>query len=128
MFLNDDAHKRMSMFSAMNHKDAFSYLNTGADFRKWKEKTLFMLEIMDLHIALFEEAPRVSIENSVEEKEKYELKAAEWEKSNNVSLIILKHVTSSEIKNKILDSVYAKEYLSSIEKYFADALPVENGL
>ena len=87
-----------------------------------------MLEIMDLHIALFEEAPRVPIENSVEEKEKYELKAAEWEKSNNVSLIILKHVTSSEIKNKIPDSVYVKEYLSSIEKYFTDVLPVENGL
>ena len=108
VFLNDDAHEMMSLFSAM---DLFIYLNTGADFRKWKEKTLFMLEILDLHIALFEEAPRVSIENSVKEKEKYELKAAEWENSNNVSLIILKHVTSSEIKNKIPDSVYAKIFL-----------------
>ena len=120
--------KMLSLFSAMDHRVGFINLNIGDDFKKWKERTLFMLKIMDLHTAVYEEAPRVSIENFVEEKEKYELKAVEWQKSKNVSLIILKHTTSSEIKNKIPESVYVKEYLSSIEKYFTDVLPVENGL
>ena len=41
-----------------------------------------MMEIFDLHRALYEEAPRVSIVNSVEWEEYYDLKAMKWEMSN----------------------------------------------
>ena len=66
--------------------------------------------------------------NSSEEKENNDLKAAKWEKLNHVSLLMMKHTISPEIKSAIPDSMYAKEYLASVEKYFRDELPVENGL
>jgi hypothetical protein len=100
-------------------------LNEGDDFFKWKERTIFMIKIHDYHLALYEDAPIVPDENSIVEKEKYDLKAKEWERSNKVSLLIMKHTISSDIKNAIPDSLYAKEYLASIEKHFKDALPVE---
>ena len=121
---HDDAHKNAVLVSAMDHKMEFIYLNDGADFLKWKDMTLFLIEACDLHHALYEEAPRVPIENSTEEKEKYDLKAKQWEKSNHCSLLMMKHTMSSEIKNAIPDSVYVKYYLASIEEYFKDALPV----
>ena len=62
--------------------------------------------------------------NYAEEKEKYDQSAVEWEKSNCVSLLMIKHTISSEIKNAIPDSVYAKEYFASIEEYFKDVLPI----
>ena len=67
---HDDAHKNAILVSAMDHKMEFIYLNDGADFLKWKERNLFIIEILDLHHALYEEALRVPIENSVEKKEK----------------------------------------------------------
>jgi hypothetical protein len=72
--------------------------------------TLFMIEVFNFHCALYEEAPKVPIEDSAEEKEIYDLKANEWERSisNNVSLLIMKHTMSSDIRNAIPDSVYAK--------------------
>src|SRR5664279_3164379 len=101
----------------MDHNTGFIYLNTGADLQKWKERTLFLIEIHDLHHALYEDAPGVSIVNSAEEKEKYELKAMKWEKSNHCSLLMLKHTISSDKKSAIPDSVYAKDYLASMEEY-----------
>ena len=62
--------------------------------------------------------------NYAEEKENYDQSAVEWEKSNCVSLLMIKHTISSKIKNAIPDSVYAKEYLASIEEYFKDVLPI----
>ena len=94
-----DAHKDVVLIIAMDHKTGFIHLNTGADLQKWKERTLFPIYIVDLHIALYEEAPRVPIVNSAEEKEKYDQKVVEWNKSNNVSLLMMKHTISSEIKN-----------------------------
>src|SRR5664279_5641568 len=112
MFLID-AHNDVALVPAMDHATGFIYLNTGADFQKWKERTLFMIEIFDLHHALYEEAPIVPIVNSAEEKEKYDKKSVEWEKSNHISLLMMKHTISAEIKNAIPDSVYAKYNLAS---------------
>jgi hypothetical protein len=67
-----------------------------------------MIEVFNFHCALYEEALKVPIEDSAEEKEIYDLKADEWERSNNVSLLIMKHTISSDIRNAIPDSVYAK--------------------
>jgi hypothetical protein len=56
----------------------------------------------------------------VEAKEMYDLKVNEWERSNNVSLLIMKNTISSNKRNAIPDSVYTKEYLASIEEHFKD--------
>ena len=47
-------------------------MNNGADLHKWKERALFMIEVLDLH--------EFSIVNSDDKMEKYDLKAIEWEK------------------------------------------------
>jgi hypothetical protein len=104
----------------VDYKFEFINLDNGADFLKWKERTLLMIEILDYHYALDEEAPKVPIEDYVEAKEKYNFKANEWERSNHVSLLIMKNTISSDIKNAIPDSMYAKEYLASIEEHFKD--------
>ena len=109
--------KCLFFVSAKDHKLEFIYLNDGADFLKWKEWFLFIIKIHDLDYALHEEAPRVRIENSVEGKE-YE----KWDKSNNFSLLMMKSTISSDIKKEIPNSVYAKEYLASIEKHFKDVI------
>jgi hypothetical protein len=64
-----------------------------------------MIEILDYHHALYEEAPKVPTGDYVEAKEKYNLKENEWERSNHVSLLIMKHTISSDIKNAIPDSM-----------------------
>jgi hypothetical protein len=112
----------------MDDKFEFINLDDGTYFIKWKERTLFLIKIHDFHHALYKETPRVPAENYAEEKEKYDLKAKEWKRSNNCSLLIMKHTISSNIKNAIPDSGYAKEYLASIEKHFKDVLPIEDGL
>ena len=71
LMFNNDAHKIVSLF-AMDHKVEFIYLNNGADLHKWKERALFMIEVLDLH--------EFSIVNSDDKMEKYDLKAIEWEK------------------------------------------------
>jgi hypothetical protein len=43
-----------------------------------------MIEVFDFHCALYGEALKVPIEDSVEAKEMYDLKVNEWERSNNV--------------------------------------------
>jgi hypothetical protein len=79
-----------------------------------------MIEVFDFHCALYGEAPKVPFEDPVEAKEMYDLKVNEWERSNNVSLLIMKNTISSNIRNAIPNSVYAKEYLASIEEHFKD--------
>ena len=119
-----DAHKDVVLVSTMEDDTGFIHLNNGADFQKCKRRIIFMIEIFDFQHALYEEAPRVPIVNSTEEKEKYDQSAIEWDKSNRVSVLMIKHTISSEIKNAIPDSVYAKEYLASVEEYFKDVLPI----
>jgi hypothetical protein len=55
----------------MDHKNDVFYLNDVSDFLQWKEMILFMVGIHDLHHALYEEAPKVHVEDSDGGKEKY---------------------------------------------------------
>jgi hypothetical protein len=68
-----------------------------------------MIDVFDFHCALYREAPKVPIEDSVKAKEMCDLKVNEWERSNNVSLLIMKNTISSDIRNAIPDSVNTKE-------------------
>jgi hypothetical protein len=106
--------------SAMDYKFEFINLDNGADFLKWKEMTLLMIEVFDFQYPLYGEAPKVPIEDSVEANEMYDLKVNEWERSDNVSLLFIKNTIFSNIRNAIPDSLYANEYVASIEEHFKD--------
>jgi hypothetical protein len=51
-------------------------------------------------------------------------KAKEWVRSNRFSLLVLKYTISNDIKNTIIGSIYAMEYLASIEKHLKGSVLV----
>jgi hypothetical protein len=116
----DYSHKNIVLIVSMVNQNDLTHLNNGADFLKWKEMILFMIEINEPYHALYEEAPKVPAEDSVGDKEKYLLKAKVWERSDHFSLFVVNYTISIDIKNAIPDSVYAKDYLSSIAEHFKD--------
>ncbi|KAK3015735.1 hypothetical protein RJ639_007787 [Escallonia herrerae] len=74
-----------------------------------------ILEVMDLDYALRVDAPTaLTAESSTEQKMAYE----KWERSNRISLMIMKGSITTAIRGAILDSNNAKLYLAHIEEQF----------
>ena len=73
------------------------------------------LGVMDLDHALRTDPPAALTANSTaDQKRAYE----QWERSNRMSLMIIKNSISVAIRGAIPDSENAKEYLSSVEEQF----------
>ncbi|KAK2996943.1 hypothetical protein RJ639_026301 [Escallonia herrerae] len=88
---------------------------SGTNFRKWKEQISIILEVMDLDYALRVDAPAaLTAESSTEQKAAYE----KWERSNRISLMIMKGSITTAIRGAIPDSDNAKLYLAHIEEQF----------
>ena len=66
---------------------------SGNNFASWKEKIEVVLGVLDLDYAFRMDEPVAPASNdpNYEEKEKeYEVKCAKWERSNRMSLMIIK--------------------------------------
>ncbi|KAK3032597.1 hypothetical protein RJ639_037361 [Escallonia herrerae] len=88
---------------------------SGTNFRKWKEQISIILGIMDLDYALRVDTPAaLTAESSTEQKAAYE----KWERSNRISLMIMKDSITTAIRGAIPDSDNAKLYLAHIEEQF----------
>ncbi|KAK3037571.1 hypothetical protein RJ639_030754 [Escallonia herrerae] len=88
---------------------------SGTNFRKWKEQISIILGVMDLDYALRVDAPAaLTAESSTEQKAAYE----KWERSNRISLMIMKGSITTAILGAIPDSDNAKLYLAHIEEQF----------
>ncbi|KAK2981437.1 hypothetical protein RJ640_004051 [Escallonia rubra] len=88
---------------------------SGTNFRKWKEQISIILGVMDLDYALRVDAPvALTAESSTEQKAAYE----KWERSNRISLMIMKGSITTAIRGAIPDSDNAKLYLAHIEEQF----------
>ncbi|KAK3017303.1 hypothetical protein RJ639_006902, partial [Escallonia herrerae] len=88
---------------------------SGTNFRKWKEQISIILGVMDLDYALRVDAPAaLTAESSTEQKAAYE----KWERSNRISLMIMKGSITTAIRGAILDLDNAKLYLAHIEEQF----------
>ncbi|KAK3032400.1 hypothetical protein RJ639_036417 [Escallonia herrerae] len=88
---------------------------SGTNFRKWKEQISIILGVMDLDYALRVDAPAaLTAESSIEQKAAYE----KWERSNRISLMIMKGSITTAIRGAIPDSDNAKLYLAHIEEQF----------
>ncbi|KAK3005038.1 hypothetical protein RJ639_017311 [Escallonia herrerae] len=91
---------------------------SGTNFRKWKEQISIILGVMDLDYALRVDAPAaLTAESSTEQKAAYE----KWERSNRISLLIMKGSITTAIRGAIPDSDNAKLYLAHIEEQFQDS-------
>ncbi|KAK3017338.1 hypothetical protein RJ639_007519 [Escallonia herrerae] len=88
---------------------------SGTNFRKWKKQISIILGVMDLDYALRVDAPAaLTAESSTEQKAAYE----KWERSNRISLMIMKGSITTTIQGAIPDSDNAKLYLAHIEEQF----------
>ena len=95
---------------------------TGSNFAKWKEHVSIVLGCMDLDYALRVDEPAKLTDNSTtEEKSIYE----KWERSNRMSLMIIKHSISDTIRGAMPKEENAKKFLSQIADRFVASEKVE---
>ena len=88
---------------------------SGANFKKWKEQIGIVLGCMDLDYALREPTPiKPTSESTNEQKALYE----KWERSNRMSLMIMKCSITPAIRGAIPDSDNAMSYIKSVEEQF----------
>ncbi|GAV74531.1 UBN2_2 domain-containing protein, partial [Cephalotus follicularis] len=87
----------------------------GTNFLTWKEQIGIVLGVMDLDHALRIDTPAsITAQSTIEQRAAYE----KWERSNRMSLMIMKSSISVSIRGAIPDSNDAKTYLASVEEQF----------
>ncbi|XP_035844180.1 uncharacterized protein LOC118490573 [Helianthus annuus] len=90
-------------------------LLTGANFSTWRDTVKLTLGMVDLDYALRHDPPAaLTAESTTDQKIEHE----KWERSNRMSLMVIKNSISSAIRGAIPDSENAKEYLNSVEEQF----------
>ncbi|GJY24169.1 patatin-like protein 2 [Tanacetum coccineum] len=72
------------------------------------------LKEISIHAFVIDPPAALTAESTADQKRAYE----QWERSNHMSLIIIKNSISVAIRGAIPDSENAKEYLSSLEEQF----------
>ncbi|KAJ9685052.1 hypothetical protein PVL29_017183 [Vitis rotundifolia] len=83
----------------------------GTNFKKWKEHVIIVLGCMDLDYALREDRPPdLTNASTVEKRAAME----KWERSNRMSLMIMKHSISKAIRSAIPEETRAKTFLDQI--------------
>ena len=88
---------------------------SGANLKKWKEQIGIILDCMDLNYALREPTPtKPTSESTNEQKVLYE----KWERSNRMSLMIMKGSITLTIRGAIPDSDNAMNYIKFVEEQF----------
>ena len=121
--LNPSAVFRLSDVKSLDKLDFESWM-------EWKSSLQLILALMDLELALYEAKPPMpTVNSSPEDRAKYE----KWERSNRLSLMIMKHKISSSIRSLVPGSGTARQYLARLEVMFiriakADAAPLLNKL
>lgn len=94
----------------------------GTNFKSWKENILLVLGCMDLDYALRKEQPAsLTDKSSADEKLNFE----KWERSNRLSLMMLKRSVPKAFRGGMSDEVSVKGFLEEIEKRFAKNAKVE---
>ncbi|RVW25195.1 Retrovirus-related Pol polyprotein from transposon TNT 1-94 [Vitis vinifera] len=92
------------------------------NFKKWKEHVIIVLGCMDLDFALREDRPSDLISaNTAEQRSTME----KWERSNYMSLMIMKHSIPEAIRGAIPEETQAKAFLDQIANRFAANEKVE---
>ena len=72
----------------------------GTNFKKWKEHVIIVLGCMDLDYAFREDCPSDLTDASTAEQRSTMEK---WERSNRISLMIMKHSIPEAIRGAILE-------------------------
>lgn len=87
----------------------------GTNFSTWRDQIKISLGIADLDYALrFNQPAALTAESTADQKRVYEM----WERSNRMSIMIMKNSISVAIRGAIPDSENAREFLASVEEQF----------
>ncbi|XP_073294565.1 uncharacterized protein [Primulina huaijiensis] len=88
----------------------------GSNFKKWKEHVMIVLGCMDLDYALRKYRPALlTSSGTADQKGSLE----KWERSNRMSLMIMKHSIPDTIRGAIPEENDAKKFLTQIADRFA---------
>ena len=92
------------------------------NFKKWKEHIIIVLGCMDLDYALRVDRPsNLTSASTAEQRSTME----KWERSNRMSLMIMKHSILETIRGAIPEETQAKAFLDQIANRFAANEKVE---
>ncbi|KAI5422385.1 hypothetical protein KIW84_045728 [Lathyrus oleraceus] len=83
------------------------------NFKSWKEFVEIVLGYMNLDLSLREERPTVAVENP------NETKIEKWDRSNRMSLMMIKRYIPEMIRGSIAESESVKKFLETVEQFFA---------
>ena len=94
-----------------SHLSLILVLN-GSNFSDWHEQLLITLGCLDLELALQIDKPNpITVESTDEQKDQFE----KWERSNRLSLMIIKSTIAKNIRRSVSDNEIAKNFLDSIK-------------
>ena len=95
----------------MNNNNATIEILSGSNYKRWRSNIEYTLGMMDLDMALREDEPSKTTDESIEaEIAHYE----KWERSNHLSLISLKRSIAEYLLGGIPESSNAKEFLVTV--------------
>ena len=83
----------------------------GTNFKKWKEHVMIVLGCMDLDYALKKDCP---IDFTDARTTEQRVAMEKWERSNRMSLMIMKHSILEAIRSAIPEESRAKTFLDQI--------------
>ncbi|PRQ57453.1 hypothetical protein RchiOBHm_Chr1g0348501 [Rosa chinensis] len=95
---------------------------SGSNFKKWKEDIIISLGLADLGIALRTTKPESAHATGTnQQRAAYE----KWERSNRLSLLVMKRSMTEAIRGSIEDCEYAVDYLDAIGKKYKESEKAE---
>ena len=92
------------------------------NFEKWKEHSTILLGCMDLDYAIRTKRHLALINDSIVEQR---ANLEKWERSNSMSLMIMKHSIPDTIRVAMLENESAKSFLIQITYQFTGSEKVE---
>ena len=108
--------KHVVLSTVNSHANLSSSLSSipvlnGSNFKSWKENLLIVLGVMDLDLAIRTDSPTALSDKSTPDEKK---DMEKWEKSNRMSLMIIKRAISESFRGSMPDSITnAKDFLSN---------------
>ena len=84
----------------------------GTNFKSWKDNILIVLGVMDLDLALRVDQPDPLTDESTSDQKR---EMEKWERSNRMSLMIMKHVIPEAFRGTMSEQITtAKGFLQDI--------------
>ncbi|GAV69902.1 hypothetical protein CFOL_v3_13402, partial [Cephalotus follicularis] len=100
--------------SIASYVSSLEVLNS-SNYNKWKERIGITFGCMDLDYALIHEAPSLPSGDSTEAQKAFYDK---WERSNRMSLMIIKNSITNDIRGAIPNSDNAQNYMEVVAEQF----------